>query len=190
MLRSAAVCALRRVSLKAENLIGTQEDGKSLMHEMSLASFITHVAGYEARLDKTLRAGFRRVGRIVQSEAVREIGSYQGEAAPFAAWAELADSTKDDRVRQGFTENDPGLRTGDMRDSIQAVSDASGAAIGSDDDKLVYFELGTEKQPPRSVLGMAVVHKQDAIERALGGAAVAALTGESVAGEGLPILSP
>lgn len=157
------------------------------MSSMSLASFIGHVAGFPARLHAAQWSAFNRVGRMVQSETVRELGSYQAAASPFVAWAELADSTKDERVRLGYTENDPGLRSGEMRDSIQYQAEHNGVAIGSDDDKMVYFELGTDKQPPRSALGMAVVHKEKQIEHALGAAMVAALTGQSIAGGHLVI---
>lgn len=160
------------------------------MADMSLAGFIGHLAGFQARLHASQWKAFNRVGRMVQSEAVREVGTYQDGAAPFVAWAELADSTKADRVALGFTENDPGLRTGGMRDSYQYKAEHDGVTIGSDDDKAVWFELGTDKQPPRSVLGMAVVHKEKQIEHALGAAVVSALVGHDVAGGSLPITGP
>ncbi len=157
------------------------------MPEMSLMGFIGHLAGFDARLKSTMHTGFERVGQIVEAEAKHELGTYQGAAGPFAAWAELADSTKDDRVRKGYTENDPGLRSGDMRESINHAADHDGATIGSDDDKMVYFELGTDKQPPRSALGTAVIHKQVEIEHAVGGGVVSALVGHDVAGGSIPI---
>ena len=50
-----------------------------------------------------------RAAKVVEREAKSEIGEYQDSTiSPFPAWAELADSTKDNRVRLGFTENDPG----------------------------------------------------------------------------------
>ncbi len=157
------------------------------MPDMSLMQFIGHVARFDARLDELQTRGMERVARIVENEARSVVGHYQDAVGPFAAWQELADSTKDDRVRQGFTENDPGLRTGEMRDSIQHVSDKENAVIGSDDDKLVWFELGTSKQPPRSVLGTAVIHKEEAIKAVLGSAVVKALVGPGVHGGALAI---
>lgn len=115
------------------------------------------------------------------------IGDYQNAAGPFAGWAELADATKDDRVRRGFSENDPGLRTGAMRDSIGIAVGAREAVVGSNDDHLVWFELGTSKQPPRSVLGIAAVHKGPQVARILGQGAVKALTGGGVYGGQMPI---
>jgi hypothetical protein len=150
------------------------------MPEMSLLGFIGHLASFEARLKHTLETDFNRVAVLVEAEAKKELGTYQSEGGPFAAWPELADATKDDRVKKGFSENEPGLRTGDMRDSIHHASDHEGASIGSDDDKLVWFELGTSKQPPRSVLGMAVVHEEKPIVEILGGSVVSALVGKDV----------
>ena len=119
---------------------------------------------------------------VVEKRAKEKIGEYQDQTGPFIAWAELADATKEDRLRKGFTENDPGLRTGEMRDSIEHQVENSEAQVGSNDDHLVYFELGTSKQQPRSVLGGAVVDKMDKIMEIVGESAVAALVGQGVHG--------
>lgn len=120
--------------------------------------------------------------KVVVAEAKEAIGTYQDAVDPFAAWPELADATKADRVRQGYSENDPGLRSGEMRDSIEhtvKMSDfGSGEAhIGSNDDKLVWFELGTVNQPPRSVLGGAAARKSEEVKRLLGDAAIGIIVG-------------
>jgi hypothetical protein len=154
---------------------------------MTLLGFIEHLAHFQHRLHEETQRGLEAVGKIIEAEAKREIGTYQDAAPPFAAWAELADATKEDRVRQGFTENDPGLRTGEMRDSIHHTADHEAAVIGSDSDKLVYFELGTEKQPPRSVLGSAVIHKEHDVTAVLGGSVTTALIGRDVFGGRIPI---
>ena len=119
---------------------------------------------------------------VVEERAKEKIGEYQEQAGPFIAWPELTDSTKEDRLRLGYTENDPGLRSGEMRDSIEHVVLDGEAQVGSDDDKLVWFELGTTKQPPRSVLGGAVVDEMDKICEIVGEHAVAALVGKGVHG--------
>ena len=67
-----------------------------------------------------------------------------------------------------------------MRDSIEHTVLDGEAHVGSDDDHMVYFELGTTRQPPRSVLGGAVVEEMDRICEIVGEAAVAALVGEKV----------
>jgi hypothetical protein len=155
--------------------------------ELSLAGFIGHLAHFQHRLHEASHHAMKHVGEIVEAEAKREVGTYQDAAGPFAGWAELAEATKVDRVSKGFTENDPGLRTGEMRDSISHVADHEEAVIGSNDDKLVWFELGTEKQPPRSVLGTAVIHKEHDLARIVGGSVVTALIGRDVFGGKIPI---
>lgn len=124
-------------------------------------------------------AALQAAGEIVQKEAKDEIGSYQGAAGPFAAWSPLAASTIDDRVHQGFSPDDPLLRTGDMRDSIGVVVDGHEAYVGSNDDKAVWQELGTSKGiPPRSFLGGAAVRKSKEVSEVIGREMVAALIGE------------
>lgn len=130
--------------------------------------------------------------KIVEKEAKSEIGHYQSGGGQFAPWAELADYTKDERVRLGFSENDPGLRNGDMRDSIGHKIDVpilghAEAVVGSNDDHLVWFELGTPHQPPRSVLGLAAHNKAPEVVEIIGGFVVKALVGKDVHNGSMPI---
>ncbi|MCJ2077911.1 hypothetical protein MKK68_20070 [Methylobacterium sp. E-016] len=75
-------------------------------------------------------------------------------------WASLADATKADRVRKGFPEDEPLLRTGALRKSYKRrVINARLASVGSNDPRAPLFENGTSKMPPRPVLGTAA--KQD-----------------------------
>ena len=108
---------------------------------------------------------------IVEDEAKRVIGTYD------YSWPSLADATKEDRLKKGFSEDEPGLRTGEMRDSIEhkVVGTAgilrqheSKAYVGSDSDKLVWFEAGTKSQPPRPVLMGAGMHKHKEVAQKLG----------------------
>ena len=160
------------------------------MPDMSLAGFMTHLAGVTMELKRGNHAAMERACQVVKAEAVREIGTYQDAAGPFSGWAELADATKDQRVALGFSENDPGLRTGEMRDSIQHHAEAAEGVIGSDDDKLVWFELGTSKQPPRSVLGIAAAHKAEQVAKILGHGVVAHLLGGGVHNGAMQISDP
>lgn len=151
------------------------------MREFTLLGFASFVASLPAAVEAEERALLTEAARIVEREAKAEIGHYQDAAGPFAAWPELADATKADRLKLGFTENDPGLRTGEMRESIGHTVLAHEAHVGSDDDKLVWFEMGTDKQPPRSVLGSAAVHKESEVIDLLGSGVVAVLSGGSKA---------
>ncbi|MDE2354946.1 MAG: hypothetical protein KGL17_07985, partial [Betaproteobacteria bacterium] len=123
-------------------------------------AFVRHLSALEQRTAGTIAKAATAAAIVIEAEAKSEIGTYQEGAGPFVAWQELADSTKRDRVAKGFTENDPGLRTGAMRDSIEHATDGAQAFVGSNDDHLVWFEQGTRTQPPRSVLGLAAVNSK------------------------------
>ena len=102
------------------------------------------------------KAFLETVGEAIEKEAKAEIGHYQRtDTGPFPEWTELAPSTKKDRVSKGFTENDPLLRTGELRDSIAHEVRGTSVAIGSDLDIAVYQEMGTATIPPRPFLRIA-----------------------------------
>ena len=143
-----------------------------------------------------MRAALERAARVVKTEAKAELGQYQDAAPPLVGWAELAQATKDQRVALGFTENDPGLRSGEMRDGIEHEVEVTAhvgtilhgrATIGSADDKMLWFEIGTERQPPRSALGGALVRKTNEVVDIIGHGAAAALTGRGATGLALPL---
>lgn len=139
-----------------------------------------HLATQPALMLAHLDRALEKAAVKVEKRAKAKIGKYQDTDGMHDAWPELADSTKADRVRKGFTENDPGLRTGDMRDSIEHKTKQLEAVIGSNSDKLLYFELGTNKQPPRSVLGAALYQEMPEILKIVGGATVKGIaSGES-----------
>ena len=120
-----------------------------------------------------------RCAVVVEKAAKDKIGEYQPAAGPFATWAPLADSTKAQRRSLGFPEDEPLLRTGALRDSIEHQVDARGgqAEIGSDSDIAVYQEMGTNKIPPRSFLGSAAVESIPKIKLIVGEEAMINLLG-------------
>jgi hypothetical protein len=148
----------------------------------SMTDFAKHLLTLAVAQHEATHASLEQGAKIIEKRAKEKIGEYQGESGPFIAWPELAESTKADRLRQGYSEDEPGLRSGAMRDSITHQVSGHEAVIGSDDDKLVYFELGTSKQPPRSVLGGAAVESIDKICEITGRNAVIALVGADVFG--------
>ena len=141
----------------------------------SISEFISHMAVMDVHAVLAVHEGLKKCAVAIEKAAKEEIGTYQGDAPPFGAWSELADATKEDRVRQGFTENDPLERTGELRESISHIVDGTEAAIGSDSDVMVYQELGTDKIPPRSVLGSAAVNNINLVKKTLGHAAATGL---------------
>jgi HK97 gp10 family phage protein len=150
------------------------------MREFSLLEFAGFMSAMAAEIPMAHKRALEKAAEIIETEAKAEIGHYQGAAGPFAAWPELDDKTKADRVRQGFTENDPLLRTGEMRDSIGTVIEGDEAHVGSNDDKAVWQELGTEHIPPRSFLGHAAVTKSKEVSEIIGREIFGLLTGESM----------
>ena len=157
------------------------------MPDFTLAGFAAHLASLTVEIEHETHDALEEAAMIVQTEAKAEIGRYQDEAGPFAAWAELADSTKADRVSQGYTENDPLLRRGDLRDSIEHTVTGHVAHIGSDSPIAEYQELGTQKIPPRSFLGGAAFRKGHEVAEIIGSRYAAVLTGHAVQGGPVPI---
>jgi HK97 gp10 family phage protein len=143
----------------------------------SLAAFAAEIPALEDGVVLELERGLEAVAAMIEKTAKDEIGEYQEAVGPFPAWEELADSTKADRVSKGYTENDPLLRSGALRDSISHQTKGLEAVIGSDSDIAVYQELGTSKIPPRPFLGPAVERNHEAIKKIVGGAVVKGLLG-------------
>lgn len=106
--------------------------------------------------------------------AAHAIGTYE------FGWPQLAPSTMDDRMANGYAPNEPLLRTGELRSSIQnmAVSTGVGAAglVYSGDKIALYQELGTNRIPPRSFLYESLVRTIPALGRLFGPVAIRLLS--------------
>lgn len=143
----------------------------------SLASFGDFLG--TLTLEPQLNHALEQIGQAVEAQAKVEMGVYQAAVGPFSAWPELAESTKQDRLRLGYTENDPLRRSGALAESITHIVDTVPAAwagreakgevvIGSEDPVMAYQELGTARIPPRAVLGPAVIHQEGFIKSIAG----------------------
>lgn len=150
------------------------------MANLSLLDMVTKLAAAEVMIHANARTELDRVGAAIQRTAKAEFGHYQEAVGPFPEWAELAENTKEDRVSKGFSENDPLLRTGEMRDSIERQTAELETVVGSNSEILEYHEFGTSKMPPRPVLGPALVRNHDEIIDRLGGAVVRGMLGHDV----------
>lgn len=136
----------------------------------ALARTLERCAG---KLEITLAEAMEASAVIVENAAKAEIGHYQrdnmgDDRGRWEAWAELKPATKKDRLRKGYAENDPLLRSGDMRDSIEHVSTMKYFVVGSKSDILLWQELGTERIPPRSVLALALFRNTPLVMRLIG----------------------
>jgi hypothetical protein len=135
---------LRRDALEAQ-----------IMTEFTIAGFAAHIEKLAAGMPALEMSILSRIGVRVTTAAKDKIGDYQGEAGPFAAWAPLKDATRADRLRAGYSEDDPLLRSGELRDSIEYVVVPPEVVIGSPLDIALWQEMGTATIPPRSFLGGA-----------------------------------
>ena len=148
----------------------------------NLGSFATYLAELEADIIAAQLRALVVAGEIVKTEAKAEIGTYQDQVKDVVGWAELAYSTKDDRVRQGYTENDPLLRDGTLRDSIESQVEMPIPSIGvmqtgSPLAVAEWQEMGTPTIPPRSFLAGAIVRKTSNLIEMIGARVVWALRG-------------
>lgn len=127
-----------------------------------LASFAAHLAGIGVETALLEHELIEEACELVEHEAKRVIGTYE------YGWPQLADSTQADRERQGFSPNDPLLRTSDMRDSIEHTVTGAEGYVGSNDPKAKWQELGTDRIPARSFLGHAAAHEGEKIADLIG----------------------
>lgn len=158
------------------------------MREFTALEAIVKMAEIAIAVELETRKALEEAAKVVEKEAKAVIGDYQPEAGPFAAWAQLADSTLAEKEKLGYSPPDnPLLREGNLRDSIGHVVDGHEAAVGSNEDVAVYQELGTKSIPPRSFLGAAAVHKEAEVVEIIGAGFVSGLVGEEVVNNYLPI---
>jgi hypothetical protein len=148
-------------------------EGSGMKEFRTAGGFAAHLTRLAAEIGAAEFRGMDAGAAVIEHAAKAAIGTYQREnLGQNAPWEELAERTKAERVSLGFTENDPGLRDGEMRDSISRTVRLPEAAVGSNDDKLEWFELGTAHQPARSVLSLAA-HREGEKAAGLVGAHVA-----------------
>jgi HK97 gp10 family phage protein len=132
-----------------------------------------------------LHEGLKITCKLIVHDAKKKIGHYQKEVGPFQDWAELTESTKDDRYRKGYPENEPLLRQGDLRDSIQSEVKALEGVVGSKSPIAAYQEYGTSRIPPRPFIGPAAFQNKKKIRKIIGAAAFEGITGGSKVHESL-----
>lgn len=143
----------------------------------SMGKFALHLAERVIAGRAALEEGLELAAQVIEKEARDELGTYQSAIGPFPAWEELAESTKDSRVAAGYTENDPLLASGAMRDTFGHERERLEAVIGSTDEKMIFHEFGTSRMPPRPVFGPAVLRKEKEVAALIGAAGVAAIVG-------------
>jgi phage gpG-like protein len=118
--------------------------------------FARHLAVTAAMSGEVTHHLTEKSAELIKADAQKRIGEYQDYTGPFIGWAPLAESTVADRIAKGFTPDDPLLRTGDLRDSIEVSARGAEAVIGSRSEIALWQEVGTDKIPPRPFLGPAI----------------------------------
>ena len=144
---------------------------------MDLVGFARELALMTVHMEEHEIAALEEAALIVERGAKEKIGVYQDAAGEFAAWQDLADSTKAQRVALGFSENDPLRRSGGLADSIEHMVESRTAYVGSNDPVAEYQELGTSRIPARSFLGGTAVEKGAEVAEIIGRSVFKALTG-------------
>lgn len=134
---------------------------------MDLEQFARELSSASASIATGLEAGFRVIVKEIEETAKEEIGVYQPAYGPFDAWAPLAESTKAERVRLGYSEDEPLLRSGELRDSIQSEVMGLAAIVGTKKEIGLWLEVGTDRIPPRPFIGPAYVRKVDPLMESL-----------------------
>lgn len=115
--------------------------------------------------------GIVRACELVQKTAKSYLGHYDHPGG----WAQLAEATQADRVRQGFPANEPLLRTGDLRDSIAIDAPHRNGRevfgyVFSNNPIAKFQELGTVSIPPRPFLSTAAMECEPQVHRILAAA--------------------
>jgi len=135
---------------------------------MDLDMFAREMSFASAKIAAEIEIGFHIIVQEIEETAREDIGVYQPAYGPFEAWAPLAESTKADRVRQGYTEDEPLLRSGELRDSIESEVVGLAAIVGTKSQIGFWQEVGTENIPPRPFIGPAYVRKIDPLMESIG----------------------
>lgn len=135
---------------------------------MNLEQFAREMSSASTSIATGLEVSFRVIVKEIEETAKEEIGVYQPAYGSFDAWAPLAESTKADRVRQGYSEDEPLLRSGELRESIQSEVVGLAAIVGTKSKIGLWQEVGTKHIPPRPFIGPAYVRKIDPLMEAIG----------------------
>ena len=136
---------------------------------LSLPLFLSRVDG---KLDAAEEKGLTKAGNLLLKEIQREAGHYQDSVHGLPAWEELSDVTKAERVKAGYTPNDPLLRSGGLKDSYKSEVEDRTAVVGSEDPIAGYVETGHDDEghgrlPPRPIVGGSLFRRVDDVVAAL-----------------------
>lgn len=141
-----------------------------------LDALALHLVASVAAWREVRRNGLNAAAKIIKVDCRKQIGTYQAAIGEYPEWAQLAESTEDEKARLGAPADAPLLRWGDLQKSFRStlVSDDE-VIVGSTDPVMEYHEFGTSKMPPRPVIGPAYVKNERKIAAVLAGTVVEAV---------------
>jgi hypothetical protein len=135
---------------------------------MDLDMFAREIAQSSAAIAIGLESQFKLIVKDIEETAKEELGVYQPAVGSFNAWAPLAESTMAGRVLAGYLANEPLLRSGELRDTIESEIVGLAAIVGTKSEIGLWQEVGTDRIPPRPFIGPAYVRKIDPLMDAIG----------------------
>ena len=108
-----------------------------------------------------------KAGPVMVTAAKNKIGKYQPAVgfSMFPEWAPLTAGTISEKRRLGYAPPDnPLLRSGNMRASVEFYVFANALHVGSTDPVAKWQELGTRFIPPRPFIGPAMYETWPAVK--------------------------
>lgn len=139
---------------------------------MNLLQLAAKMAVVEAELKLANEGAIAAACEILAEECRSAIGTYR------YGWQQLADATMEERSASGYPADEPLLRTGELRASIEWNANSHEGYVGSDNPKMVWHEWGTSRVPARPVLGGALEASRPEIEKMLGRIAACVAAGD------------
>lgn len=138
----------------------------------SFGAIGAHFNQVASHIEPAMRRGLAEASKEVVKKAKGKFGHYQ------PGWAPLKDATQQERVRQGYTPNDPLLRSGELQSLVTAEMDADGNLFvgvpegardfdGNDAAEIMaVHEFGSVdgRVPARPVFGIVVNELDDVID--------------------------
>lgn len=136
----------------------------------SILGFVAQLKAIEHDMNALGPAIIRKACEMVCEEAKRVIGE------GYDYWPALKPETLARKMM-----NTPLLETGELRASIEWTASGLEGAVGSNNDKAVWHELGTARIPPRSFLMGAAIEMEPKIHKMAARAVVAVMMGKGLA---------
>jgi phage gpG-like protein len=138
---------------------------------MSILEFVAKTKAIEQDMHELGPAIVARACEMVCAEAKRVIG----EGYPY--WPALKPETLAHKMM-----NTPLLETGELRASIEWNAEGNEGHVGSNNDKAVWHELGTNKIPPRSFLAGAAMRMEHKVQAMAARAVMSVMAGKGLHG--------